>query len=273
LISKHGIRSTTDAASEFDRTVAFIRASIDNVKEISSGSWNLISGITTRVRRLAVGIMLALGPFNYPFNETYATLIPALLAGNVVIMKVPTIGGMAHMLTMEAFKASFPPGVINFVSGSGRKTMPPIMRTGDVDMLAFIGGSKTADLLIKEHPAPHRLKIFLQLEGKNLGIVYPDADLEVAVEQIVLGSTSYNGQRCTAIKLVMIHESIADTFLERLAQKVDSLKVGLPWEEGVAITPLPESDKPAYLQDLIADAVSMGAKVRVTIRVKIKGYS
>lgn len=254
-------KSSVDAAAEFDRTIAFIKATITAVREISTSGWSLVSGITARIRRVAVGIMLALGPFNYPFNETYATLIPALLAGNVVIMKVPTIGGMAHMLTMEAFASAFPPGVVNFVSGSGRKTMPPIMRTGDIDILAFIGGSNTADLLIKEHPAPHRLKIFLQLEGKNLGIIYPDADLDLTVEQIVLGATSYNGQRCTAIKLVMVHESIAEKFLNLLIEKVSDLKVGLPWTEGVIITPLPEADKPIYLQALIADAVDKGASV------------
>jgi glyceraldehyde-3-phosphate dehydrogenase (NADP+) len=254
-------KSTSDAASEFDRTIAFIKATILAVKEISSTEWSIVSGITSRVRRLAIGIMLALGPFNYPFNETYATLIPALLAGNVVIMKVPTIGGMAHMLTMEAFAAAFPPGVMNFVSGSGRKTMPPIMRTGDIDILAFIGGSNTADLLIKEHPYPHRLKIFLQLEGKNLGIVFPDADLNVAVDQIVLGATSYNGQRCTAIKLVMVHESVREKFMGMLSEKIAALKVGLPWTDDVAITPLPEAEKPSYLQGLIADAIKKGASV------------
>ena len=254
-------KSTADAAAEFDRTVAFIRASIAAVRELSSTNWSRVSGINSKVRRLAIGIMLALGPFNYPFNETYATLIPALLAGNVVIMKVPTIGGMAHMLTMEAFASALPPGVINFVSGSGRKTMPPIMRTGDIDILAFIGGSKTADLLIKEHPEPHRLKVFLQLEGKNLGIVYPDADLEVAVEQIVLGATSYNGQRCTAIKLIMVDAIISEKFMTLLLDRIAQLKVGLPWMEGVTITPLPESDKPAFLQSLIVDAIEKGAQV------------
>jgi glyceraldehyde-3-phosphate dehydrogenase (NADP+) len=254
-------KSTSDAAAEFDRTVAFIKASIAAVRELSLKDWSLVSGITSKVRRLAIGIMLALGPFNYPFNETYATLIPALLAGNVVIMKVPTIGGMAHMLTMEAFASALPPGVINFVSGSGRKTMPPIMRTGDIDILAFIGGSKTADLLIKQHPEPHRLKVFLQLEGKNLGIIYPDADLEVAVEQVVLGATSYNGQRCTAIKLIMVDALVAEKFMALLLDRIAQLKVGLPWMEGVTITPLPESDKPAYLQSLIADAIDKGASV------------
>lgn len=191
------------------------------------------------------------------------------------------------MLTMHAFATELPRGVVNFVSGSGRLTMPPIMRTGLVDVFAFIGnshahlkrttyttytpphpappctgGSKAADALLKAHPAPHRLHSFMQLEGKNMGIVMGDAPLDVAVEQTLIGSTSYNGQRCTAIKLIMVHSSIADAFVSKFAAAVRSLKVGLPWEDGVSITPLPEPKKPAYLSELIADALSKGAKVR-----------
>ena len=66
-----------------------------------AGSWQTISGIKAFVRRAAIGIIMCLGPFNYPLNETYATLIPALLMGNVVVMKIPTIGGLSHLLTSK----------------------------------------------------------------------------------------------------------------------------------------------------------------------------
>mmetsp|Transcript_12138 Transcript_12138/g.10319 ORF Transcript_12138/g.10319 Transcript_12138/m.10319 type:complete len:156 (+) Transcript_12138:747-1214(+) len=135
------------------------------------------------------------------------------------------------------------------------------MRSGKIDLFAFIGGSKTADNVIKEHPHPHRLRLFLQLEGKNLGIVTPSADIDKAVDECVLGSLSFNGQRCTAIKLIMVHRSIADVFVPKLADKISSLKCGLPWEEGVKITPLPEAKKPTSMEELITDAVSNGAKV------------
>ena len=144
------------------------------------------------MRRAAIGVMLVLGPFNYPFNETYAALIPALLMGNVVVMKLPAIGGLAHVLTMEVYASVLPRGVVNFISGSGRTTMPPVMRSGLVDVLGFIGGSRASDALIKEHPAPHRLRSFLQLEAKNFGIVLADADVDVAVEQCVLGAQPPN---------------------------------------------------------------------------------
>jgi len=93
--------------------------------------------------------------------------------GNIVILKIPTVGGLAHLLTMEAFKV-LPAGTINFISGSGRETMPVLMSSGLIDGLAFIGGSSAADKLIKEHPKPHRLKLFLQLEAKNMAIFMPD---------------------------------------------------------------------------------------------------
>lgn len=71
---------------------------------------------------------------------------------------------------VDAFSKTLPPGTVNFISGGGRATMPPLMQTGDIDGLAFIGGSSAADDLIKQHPEPHRLKIFLQLEAKNMGV-------------------------------------------------------------------------------------------------------
>jgi hypothetical protein len=94
--------------------------------------------------------------------------------GNIVIVKIPTVGGLAHFLTMEAFAKALPAGTIHFVSGSGRETMPPLMKTGHIDGLAFIGGASAANALIKEPPNPHRLKIFLQLEGKNMAIFLSD---------------------------------------------------------------------------------------------------
>jgi len=255
-----------DAAKEFDRTMEFVAAVIAEIKRdptVQQGfsTWTEVLGVSARVRRGPVGVMLALAPFNYPMNEMYAMLIPALLMGNIAILKIPALGGLVHVLTADAFSKALPPGVVNFVSGSGRETMGPIMAGGLVDVLGFIGGTKGADALIKGHPHPHRLKVFAQLEGKNLGIILPDADLAVAAKQCMVGATSYNGQRCTAIKLIMVHDSIADEFVERLVAEISALKAGLPWEDGVAITPLPEVSKPKYLEDLIADALAQGAQL------------
>lgn len=255
-------KSRKDAEAEFDRTMAFIADVIREFRNIdNNGDWKNISGILARVRRTGLGVMLCLGPFNYPFNETYSTLIPALLLGNIIILKIPTIGGLAHMLTAEVYQRHLPPGAMNFISGQGRETMPSLMQSGDIDVFAFIGGVSASNSLIKSHPYPNRLKVFLQLEGKNLGIVLPSADIDQAVDQVLVGSTSFNGQRCTAIKLVMVHESVADIFVAKFLDKVKLLKTGLPWTSDVDITPLPEPEKPGYLKELIKDAVEKGAQV------------
>jgi glyceraldehyde-3-phosphate dehydrogenase (NADP+) len=238
----------------------YIAATIAQLREAEATGVICDGGVHAILRRSPVGVMMNLGPMNYPFNETYATLIPALLCGNSVVMKIPNLGGLAHVLTMEVYAECFPAGVVNFVAGRGRDTMPPIMRTGKVDLFAFIGSSKAADALIREHPQPHRLRSLLSLDGKNLGIVMPDADLGVAVKECLAGSTSFNGQRCTAVKLIMLHESIADDFCKRFSEAIAALPAGPPFGKN-SITPLPEPDKPKYLNELVEDATSKGAKV------------
>jgi len=135
------------------------------------------------------------------------------------------------------------------------------MRSGVVDLLGFIGGSKGCDALITQHPRPHRLRVFSQLEGNNLGVVFPDADLEATAAAILKGALSYNGQRCTAIKLVVAHRSVADALVAKLAAGIDAMGRGAPWDANVSITPLPEPKKPAYLAELIADALDRGAQI------------
>jgi glyceraldehyde-3-phosphate dehydrogenase (NADP+) len=176
-------------------------------------------------------------------------------------MKLPNVGCLAHICTMEIFAKVFPAGVVNFISGAGRVTMPPIMKTGKVDILAFIGSSHAADLVIKQHPEPHRLKLCLSLDAKNLCVIMGDVDVDATVKECITGTLSYNGQRCTALKLLFVHSSIATKFVEAFSAAVDAQKLGLPWHTGVSITPLPEPSKPGYLKELIDDAKAKGAAV------------
>lgn len=99
------------------------------------------------------------------------------------------------------------------------------------------------------------------LDAKNAAIITAKADLKLAVQETVLGSLSFNGQRCTALKIIFIHRSLADEFLKQLSAAVAQLKFGMPWEEGVALTPLPEPHKPGYLKECIDDAIAHGAAV------------
>jgi glyceraldehyde-3-phosphate dehydrogenase (NADP+) len=151
--------------------------------------------------------------------------------------------------------------VVNTVYGEGQKVIAPLMTSGRIDVLAFIGSSRVADILKQQHPKPHRLRCVLGLEAKNAGIVLRDADLGHAVKECVLGALSYNGQRCTALKILFVHTDIVDAFLSQFTTAVSKLKGGMPWEDGVSITPLPEPNKTRYLTELIEDARAKGAGV------------
>ena len=256
-------KSLTDSEKEFDRTVEYIYATIDELKKLDreSSGFRIEQGIIGQIRRSPLGIVLCMGPFNYPLNETYTMLIPALIMGNVVLFKPPRQGILLHNIFQDAYQKCFPAGSINFLYGRGSVVVPPIMTSGKVDVLTLIGSSKMADRLQKSHPKVNRLRSVLGLDAKNAAIILENADLDMTVKEVVLGSLSFNGQRCTAIKIVFVHRSIADSFIEKLNVAISALKIGMPWDKGVNITPVAEPEKPKYLDEVIQDAVAKGAKV------------
>ena len=256
-------KSFKDSEKEFDRTVDYIIDTIRTLKDLDRNSAKLIEdqGFMAQIRRVPLGVALCMGPYNYPLNETFTTLFPALIMGNTVVFKPAKYGVLLMKPLLEAFRDSFPPGVINIIYGRGRETVGALMETGKVDVFAFIGTNKGANDLKKLHPKPHRLKAILGLDAKNPAIVLPDADIDNAVAECVAGSLSFNGQRCTALKILLVHKDIVDTFIEKFKAEVKKIKPGMPWENGVGLTPLPEPGKVDYLKGLVDDAQKHGAKV------------
>lgn len=256
-------KNLPDATKEFDRTVDYINDTIDALKDADreSSRFQQSEGTIAQIRRAPLGVVLSMGPFNYPLNEIFTTLIPALIMGNTILFKLPKHGVLAHYPLLTAFKEAFPKGTVNTLYGKGAEIVAPIMESGKINVLAFIGSSKVANGLKKLHPKVNRLRAILSLDAKNAAIVTKNANLDVAVNECLLGSLSFNGQRCTALKLIFVQKEVAAAFTEKLSAAVSALKPGLPWEKDVKITPLPEADKPAYLKTCIDDAIAKGAKV------------
>lgn len=256
-------KSLADSEKEFDRTVDYIYATIDDLKVLDrkSSAFVIEGGVIGQIRRSPLGIVLCMGPFNYPLNETFTIFIPALIMGNVILFKPPRQGILLHDIFQEAYRDCFPAGVVNYLYGRGSVVIPPIMESGKVDVLTLIGSSKMADRLQKSHPKVNRLRSVLGLDAKNAAIILKNADVDATVKEIILGSLSFNGQRCTALKMVLVHQSLAETFIKKFDDAIQQLKVGMPWEKGVQITPVAEAEKPEYLQGLIDDAVSKGAQI------------
>ncbi|WP_396638022.1 NADP-dependent glyceraldehyde-3-phosphate dehydrogenase [Maribacter sp. R77961] len=256
-------KSLPDSQKEFDRTIEYIEDTIEDYKQLDrdAAKFQKQDGVYAHIKRGPLGVVLCLGPYNYPLNETFALLIPAIIMGNTTIFKPAKHGVLLITPLLEAFQSSFPKGVVNIIFGRGRAVAAPIMKTGKIDVLALIGNSKSANALQEQHPKSNRLRLVLGLEAKNPAIILPDADMDLTVNEVVAGTTSFNGQRCTALKVVYVHNEAQDVFLKNFSAAIDDLKFGNPWDEGVKLTPLPEPQKPDYIQELIDDALAKGAKI------------
>jgi glyceraldehyde-3-phosphate dehydrogenase (NADP+) len=147
-------KNKEDSYKEFDRTIDYINDTIEAYKTLDrkSARFDKEGGVYAHIRRGPLGVILCLGPYNYPLNETFCLLIPAIIMGNTAIFKPAKHGVLLIYPLLEAFKESFPPGVVNILFGRGRKIATPIMRTGVIDVLALIGHSNSAVSLQDEHP-------------------------------------------------------------------------------------------------------------------------
>jgi glyceraldehyde-3-phosphate dehydrogenase (NADP+) len=248
---------------EFERTIGYIEqvTRIACQREKAARSLKRGKGIMGLVQDEPYGVVLCLGPYNYPLFETFSLAFPALLAGNTVLIKPPRFGVLFFDHLLEGLRDCFPPGAVGFVSGDGRTIVEPLMKSGGIDVFAFIGTRPTANRLIALHPRRNRLRSVLGLGAKNPVIVLPGADLEVAVRESILGALAFNGQRCAALKIFFVHEDIRESFQRGMSEELSQTGVGPPWIAGVRITPLADPERVPYLRELVEDAVRRGARI------------
>jgi len=248
---------------EFRRTLKYIEDTVLHLRKLEEESSGIakVDNYMFQVRRCPLGISLCMGPFNYPLNETFALAIPALIMGNSVIIKPPRYGALCTIPLLEAFARSFPPGVINVINGHGPIIIPPIMQSGKISILGFTGSTSAARQIVSQHPANNRLRTILGLEAKNPAFVFADADLALAVKECISGALEFNGQRCTAIKHIWVEEEVVDRFLALLSAEIEKITCGMPWEEGVMITPLAEAGKAQWLGELARESEDKGAAI------------
>ena len=215
------------------------------------------------VRREPVGVVLAIAPFNYPVNLSGSKIAPALIAGNVVMFKPPTQGSISGLLLAKAFEeAGIPAGVFNTITGRGSEIGDYIIEHKEVNFINFTGSTPIGERIGR---LAGMRPIMLELGGKDAALVLEDADLEHAAKQIVEGAFSYSGQRCTAIKRVIVLESVADTLVTLLQAEVAKLTVGDPFDNA-DITPVIDNASADFIWGLIEDAQEKGAQALTPIK-------
>ncbi len=215
------------------------------------------------IRREPVGVVLAIAPFNYPVNLSGSKIAPALIAGNVVMFKPPTQGSISGLLLAKAFEeAGIPAGVFNTITGRGSEIGDYIIEHKEVNFINFTGSTPIGERIGR---LAGMRPIMLELGGKDAALVLEDADLEHAAKQIVAGAFSYSGQRCTAIKRVIVLESVADKLATLLQEEVSKLTVGDPFDNA-DITPVIDNASADFIWGLIEDAQEKGAQALTPIK-------
>mmetsp|Transcript_21772 Transcript_21772/g.37132 ORF Transcript_21772/g.37132 Transcript_21772/m.37132 type:complete len:497 (-) Transcript_21772:241-1731(-) len=207
------------------------------------------------VSKVPLGVVLAIPPFNYPVNLAVSKLAPALMAGNAVVLKPPTQGAVAGIHMMQCFhKAGLPPGLVSFVTGKGSEIGDYLTTHPGVNCISFTGGDTGMAISRKVGMIP----LQMELGGKDACIVCADADITLAAKHISKGGFSYSGQRCTAVKLVLVDKKVADQLVKLVLPAVQALTVGMP-EDDSDITPVVSTSSANFIEGLVNDAREKGA--------------
>ncbi|HEV6554199.1 TPA: NADP-dependent glyceraldehyde-3-phosphate dehydrogenase [Streptococcus pneumoniae] len=269
ILAKEVAKGIKAAIGEVVRTVDLIRYAAEEGLRITGqamegGGFEAASkNKLAVVRREPVGIVLAIAPFNYPVNLSASKIAPALIAGNVVMFKPPTQGSISGLLLAKAFEeAGIPAGVFNTITGRGSEIGDYIIEHKEVNFINFTGSTPIGERIGR---LAGMRPIMLELGGKDAALVLEDADLEHAAKQIVAGAFSYSGQRCTAIKRVIVLESVADKLATLLQEEVSKLTVGDPFDNA-DITPVIDNASADFIWGLIEDAQEKEAQALTPIK-------
>lgn len=269
ILSKEVAKGHKAAVSEVVRTAEIINyAAEEGIRMegevLEGGSFEASSKKKIAiVRHEPVGLVLAISPFNYPINLAGSKIAPALIAGNVVALKPPTQGSISGLLLAEVFaEAGVPAGVFNTITGRGSVIGDYIVEHEAVNFINFTGSTPVGERIGQ---LAGMRSIMLELGGKDSAIVLEDADLALAAKNIVAGAFGYSGQRCTAVKRVLVMDSVADELEKHVCDLVNNLSVGMP-EDNADITPLIDTKAADFVEGLITDANEKGAKALTEIK-------
>ncbi|MBM65952.1 MAG: N-succinylglutamate 5-semialdehyde dehydrogenase [Myxococcales bacterium] len=216
-----------------------------------------------RACHLPLGVVAVLGPFNFPAHLANGQILPALAAGNTVILKPSEKAPGVAQLYGEAFaEADLPPGVFNLVQGDA-ETGGVLVASPEVDGLLFTGSTRVGlAILAATHQQPHKL-VALEMGGKNAALVAADAQLGQTAEELLMAAYVTCGQRCTASSQAFVHRDVIDELSDRLAALVPRLSVGHPLEEEAFMGPIIDQHARQRLLNLNQAAQTAGVDTLV----------
>jgi acyl-CoA reductase-like NAD-dependent aldehyde dehydrogenase len=219
-------------------------------------------GFIRYISREPVGVVLVIAPWNYPLHTPINTIVPALLAGNTVILKHSAQTPLCAERIFEAFQAAdLPEGVFQYLHMTHEAT-EAVIQSPEINFVAFTG-SLSVGSRIEKLAAGRFVGIGLELGGKDPSYIRADADLDFAVENTVDGAFFNSGQSCCGIERIYAHESIFDTYVEKLVGLVKQYQLGRPDDPETTLGPLVNASAAAFVRSQIKDAEAQGAVAHI----------
>ena len=256
-------KPTSNAEGEVKATAERLKLTPEEYGKIRGehipGDWSDETvGTAADVLREPLGVVLAISPFNYPLYITATKVIPALLAGNSVVVKTSSKDPLCFLMFARLLElAGIPAGSLNVITGRG--PIGEYLAAHDkIRMLTFTGSTEVGKTLAR---VAGLKGLHMELGGKGCAIILKDASLDLAVNETVKGSLSYSGQRCDAISRVFVEQEVADIFVKKLMKEVGSYKMGDPRDSSVKLGPLIDHTAVERVHGLVTDAVNRGAKL------------
>ena len=242
---------------------------IDNIRFFAGASRNLegkaaseYTGLgTTIFRREPIGVVACITPWNYPWMMAVWKAVPALAAGNTIVIKPASVTPLTTLEFARLMeKAGVPKGAVNVVTGPGATVGESLVTHPGVDVVAITGDTVTGSRIMEL--ASHTVKrLQLELGGKAPFVVLEDADIEAATEGAVVGGFVNSGQDCTAATRIYIHQSVYDRFMKRFIEKVHKIRIGDPTRRDVDMGPLVSEAQRKKVEEMVKIGKIEGAKL------------
>lgn len=252
------------AEGEVDATIERFRLGAEEAKELKGESIGGDAFAGTRKKigmtvRQPLGVVLAIAPFNYPLFIASAKIVPAIAAGNAVVVKPASDDPICLLMLAKLIQAAgVPDGCLNVVSGDSSEIGDILVSSEKIDMISFTGSSAAGKHIAA---TAGMKKLHMELGGKSPAIVLEDADLDLAAAECVAGAIKFSGQRCDAISRILVVEKAADEFVKKVLAEVPKWKVGSPKNPDIAIGPLINEKAMQKVEALVNDAAKKGAHV------------
>jgi len=210
-------------------------------------------------REPLLGVISAITPFNHPLNMVAHKIAPSIATNNRMVCKPTELTPLTALLLADVlYEAGLPPEMFNVVTGLPGKIGDSMITDPNIDLITFTGGVPVGKMIADK--AGYKRTV-LELGGNAPFIVMEDADVERAATMAVAGATKNSGQRCTAVKRILVHESIADEFAAACVEKAKKLKAGNPSDPQTDVGTVITEDAAKTFQRRVVDAVAAGAKL------------